>query len=295
MAGYIRYANQGATRNRPLDEDLIKRLQYLEQMGITAHVISGGQPGKDEGGARTGSTRHDHGHSMDADFYIGDRKLDWNNPDDLPIFREIVARGKAAGITGIGGADDYMGAGRLHMGMGAPAVWGAGGKSDNAPTWLREAYNGAPSGKFDPVAEVLAAGPKPETALPSVKPTTPEVPVLQAQAKAPPTAKPEEPKSHNGILVKAYNKLTGSDVQVPGTILGAETDDVMKQFAGLGDFAKAISESDESINNQIQASARSASASRNSAPVELQMIGSYQPISKKKRKGSLSGLGGYLL
>ena len=42
--------------------------------------------------------RHDHGHSMDADFYIGDRKLDWNNPDDLPIFQQIVSQGKAGAL-----------------------------------------------------------------------------------------------------------------------------------------------------------------------------------------------------
>ncbi|GCA50639.1 hypothetical protein KGO5_03086 [Sinorhizobium sp. KGO-5] len=289
MANFITYRNQGATRNRPLDEDLIKRLAYLQDLGIQMEVFSGGQPGKDEGGARVGSTRHDHGHAADAFFYKDGRKLDWANEQDRPIFEEIVRRGKQAGVTGFGAGDGYMQAGSMHIGMGNPGVWGAGGKGDNAPDWLRAAYNGAAGGKPDVVAEVVAAANKPE-------PASPQMPILgQAQASAQPQPKPEEPKSNNGILVQAFNKLTGSNVQVPDKIFGAEIDDINKGFAGLGDFAKTITENDQSINNQIQASARAASGNRNVTPVELQMLSSFQPMSKKKRKGALSGLGGYFV
>ncbi|MBD8663137.1 hypothetical protein IFT59_07705 [Rhizobium sp. CFBP 8752] len=281
MANYLTYRNQGATRNRPLDEDLVKRLQYLDEMGITAHVISGGQPGKEEGGARTGSTRHDHGHSMDADFYMGDRKLDWNNPDDLPIFKDIVSRGKAAGITGIGGADDYMGAGRLHMGMGAPSAWGAGGKSANAPDWLKEAYYGT---KSDPNTQVAASAvarqpsPAGENLMSGLQPKAVEEP------KA-----PEQPKSHNGVLMDAYNKLTGSNAQIPSSILGSPTGDVMKGIGGIGDFAKVMMAETESLNKQV---ARNNGGQRSSAPVEIQLMSSEIP--KKKRRGGLGGIGGYL-
>jgi len=289
MANFITYRNQGATRNRPLDEDLIKRLAYLQDLGIQMEVFSGGQPGKDEGGARVGSTRHDHGHAADAFFYKDGRKLDWANEQDRPIFEEIVRRGKQAGVTGFGAGPGYMQAGSMHIGMGNPGVWGAGGKGDNAPDWLRAAYNGAAGGKPDVVAEVVAAANKPE-------PASPQMPILgQAQASAQPQPKPEEPKSNNGILVQAFNKLTGSNVQVPDKIFGAEIDDINKGFAGLGDFAKTITENDQSINNQIQASARAASGNRNVTPVELQMLSSFQPMSKKKRKGALSGLGGYFV
>ncbi|MDX0947211.1 hypothetical protein GOD93_16285 [Sinorhizobium medicae] len=289
MANFITYRNQGATRNRPLDEDLIKRLAYLQDLGIQMEVFSGGQPGKDEGGARVGSTRHDHGHAADAFFYKDGRKLDWANEQDRPIFEEIVRRGKQAGVTGFGAGDGYMSPGSMHVGMGTPGVWGAGGKGDNAPDWLRAAYNGAAGGKPDVVAEVVAAANKPE-------PASPQMPILgQAQASAQPQPKPEEPKSNNGILVQAFNKLTGSNVQVPDKIFGAEIDDINKGFAGLGDFAKTITENDQSINNQIQASARAASGNRNVTPVELQMLSSFQPMSKKKRKGALSGLGGYFV
>ena len=108
MVNYIRYANQGATRNRELSDALLKRLGYLEDMGVTAEVFSGGQPGIDEGGARVGSVRHDHGEAGDMFFYKDGRKLDWANEADQPIFRDIVQQGKAAGITGWGAGDGYM-------------------------------------------------------------------------------------------------------------------------------------------------------------------------------------------
>ncbi|MGL6208723.1 MAG: hypothetical protein ACRC14_02695 [Paracoccaceae bacterium] len=145
-ADWMKYSNQGATRNDPLDPKLVDAMSFVGDMGITMDVISGGQEAAGEGGSRTGSTRHDHGNSADVDFYKDGRKLDWNNPDDLPVLQEIVRTAKSRGVTGIGAGDDYMGAGRFHVGFGAPTVWGAGGKSANAPAWLVEAYNGAPTG-----------------------------------------------------------------------------------------------------------------------------------------------------
>lgn len=139
---WLRYANQGATRNQPISDELARAMSFLPDMGVTMHVVSGGQDGKGEGTRRTGSTRHDHGGAADADFYMNGRKLDWNNPSDQPIFAQIVSRARANGVTGIGAGDDYMGAGRMHVGFGKEAAWGAGGKSDNAPEWLRTAYYG---------------------------------------------------------------------------------------------------------------------------------------------------------
>jgi hypothetical protein len=144
---WLKYSNQGATRNDPLDPKLIGAMSFLGDMGITMDVISGGQEAAGEGGARTGSTRHDHGKAADVDFYKDGRKLDWNNPDDMPILVQIVQTAKANGVTGIGAGDDYMGAGRFHVGFGNPGVWGAGGKGANAPDWLRSAYGGVDAGK----------------------------------------------------------------------------------------------------------------------------------------------------
>lgn len=144
MQDWLVYQNQNATRNDPLDPRLVSALSFLPEMGIQMHVVSGGQEPAGAGGTRTGSTRHDHGMAADADFYMGGRKLDWNNPNDLPILVDLVKRAKSAGVTGIGAGDDYMGAGRFHVGFGNPGVWGADGKGTNAPDWLRAAYEGAP-------------------------------------------------------------------------------------------------------------------------------------------------------
>lgn len=145
---WLVYQNQNATRNDPLDPALIKALGFIPDMGLQMHVISGGQEAAGQGGTRTGSTRHDHGMAADVDFYRGGRKLDWNNPADLPTLVEIVQKAKANGAAGIGAGDDYMGAGRFHIGFGSPGVWGAGGKGANAPQWLRDAYNGVPLGQI---------------------------------------------------------------------------------------------------------------------------------------------------
>lgn len=143
---WLRYSNQKATRNDPLDPRLVDAMSFVGGMGITMDVVSGGQEAAGEGGARTGSTRHDHGMAADVDFYKDGRKLDWNNAADMPILTQIVQTAKSRGVTGIGAGDDYMGAGRFHVGFGNPGVWGAGGKGANAPQWLLDAYSGAPSG-----------------------------------------------------------------------------------------------------------------------------------------------------
>lgn len=146
--GWLKYSNQDAKRNDPLDPRLVDAMSFLGDMGVTMDVVSGGQEAAGEGGSRTGSTRHDHGMSADVDFYRDGRKLDWNNPEDMPLLVQIVQVAKSRGVTGIGAGDDYMGPGRFHVGFGSPAVWGAGGKSANAPAWLAEAYNGVEAGTY---------------------------------------------------------------------------------------------------------------------------------------------------
>lgn len=143
---WLRYANEGKIRNQPISPELQQALSFLGDMGVTMEVFSGGQAAKGSGGPRTGSTRHDHGGAADVFFYKDGRRLDWSNPDDLPIFREIVQRGKQNGVTGWGAGDGYMSPGSMHVGFGNEAVWGAGGKGANAASWLRESYSGAPSG-----------------------------------------------------------------------------------------------------------------------------------------------------
>jgi hypothetical protein len=140
---WLRYANRGATRNLPISPQLANAFSFLPQMGLSMEVFSGGQPAKGSGGARVGSVRHDHGNAADVFFHQGGRRLDWANPNDRPIFEDIVRRGKAAGVTGFGAGPGYMQQGSMHVGFGSPGVWGEGGRGANAPAWLTAAYNGA--------------------------------------------------------------------------------------------------------------------------------------------------------
>ncbi|MBN7755493.1 hypothetical protein JYP46_01535 [Nitratireductor aquimarinus] len=150
---WLKYANQGATRSMPLSGDLTSALSFLPELGVQMEVFSGGQPAKGSGGARVGSTRHDHGNAADVFFYKDGRRLDWSNPEDVPIYEEIVRRGRAAGITGFGAGEGYMRPGSMHIGFGGEAVWGAGGKGANAPDWLRNAYN-SPMQASNPVQAI---------------------------------------------------------------------------------------------------------------------------------------------
>lgn len=137
---WLRYSNQGATRNQPLSPELIQAMSFLKDMGVQMEVFSGGQDAT--GPNRVGSHRHDHGNSADVFFSMDGRRLDWANPQDRPIFEQIVQQGRAAGVTGFGAGPGYMQQGSMHLGFGTPAVWGAGGSGEAAPDWLVRAYNG---------------------------------------------------------------------------------------------------------------------------------------------------------
>ena len=155
---WLRYANQGATRNQPLSTELVDALGFLPELGLTMEVFSGGQHAKGSGGPRVGSVRHDHGGAADAFFYKDGRRLNWADPQDRPIFEDIVRRGRAAGITGFGAGDGYMQPGSMHIGFGNPGVWGAGGKGANAPDWLRAAFDGSPAGAAPTALASAVAG-----------------------------------------------------------------------------------------------------------------------------------------
>lgn len=145
-AEWLIYQNQGATRSQPLDPRLVNAMSFLPELGLQMEVFSGGQPGIGTSDARVGSTRHDHGGAADVFFYRGGGRLDWANPQHVPIFQDVVRRAKAAGVTGFGAGPGYMQPGSMHIGFGTPAVWGAGGKGANAPDWLRQAFGAAPTG-----------------------------------------------------------------------------------------------------------------------------------------------------
>lgn len=175
MSDFITYANQGATRNLPLSAELVQALSFLPELGLRAHVFSGGQPAIGTSTRRVGSTRHDDGRAADLFFYRGDERLNWANPEHLPVFQDIVRRGREAGITGFGAGPGYMPEGSMHIGFGAPAVWGAGGSSANAPDWLRQAFEGVVGAPAPTM--VAAAQPGPRSLAQAPAPSTPNMPM----------------------------------------------------------------------------------------------------------------------
>jgi tape measure domain-containing protein len=140
-SSYINMINQGATRSLALAPKLSDALSFLGDMGLVANVYSGGQPSSGPG--RVGSHRHDWGMAADVFFT---RAGTSERVSDIGTMSEIVRRGKAAGLTGFGMGEGYMSPGTMHLGYGAPGVWGAGGKGANAPSWLREAFYGGGKG-----------------------------------------------------------------------------------------------------------------------------------------------------
>jgi hypothetical protein len=138
---------KGKIRDRPIAPELREvLLPAAEAAGIdTVLVTSGGQPGSS--GRSTGSTRHNYGRAADLQLQKGGRSLDFTNPDDRRIVEEFVAAVAAYGANGIGAGVEYMGPKTLHVGFGETPqdhrqiVWGAQGRSANAPAWLQEAAN----------------------------------------------------------------------------------------------------------------------------------------------------------
>jgi hypothetical protein len=191
---WLNYANQGATRNQPIAPELAQALGFLPEMGITMDVFSGGQPAQGSGGARVGSVRHDDGGSADVFFNQNGRRLDWANPDDVPIYQDIVRRARANGVTGFGAGDGYMQPGSMHVGFGTPAVWGAGGRGTNAPRWLREAYNGAPAGQQPTISTRNAA----DTPQAIGRDTRSALGLLQNEGNE--MAQPQQPQRPQGLL-----------------------------------------------------------------------------------------------
>lgn len=112
------------------------------EAGVNAEVFSGGQD--ESGPGHTGSHRHDHGRSADLKLYTlgknGERRyLNMNSPEQRAIMEKFIRGTVRHGATGVGAGPGYMGPDGIHIGGGTPNAWGAGGRSANAPDWVRRA------------------------------------------------------------------------------------------------------------------------------------------------------------
>lgn len=142
--------SEAAIRRLPLSQRMSQTLETgLRGTGLSFRVTSGGQAPIGSGGARTGSTRHDNGNAADGDFIdtaTGRVLNPATNSADRDRISAVLPQLRAAGIQGIGWGTDYMGPTRFHLDVVSPAVWGAGGKSANAPAWVVNALRGRPGG-----------------------------------------------------------------------------------------------------------------------------------------------------
>jgi peptidoglycan hydrolase-like protein with peptidoglycan-binding domain len=137
----------GKTRDRPISRELeLVLLKAGSAAGIDKiYVTSGGQPGT--GGRSTGSTRHNGGRAADLRLIVNGKTLTFTDADANDAIKKFVISAAAHGATGIGAGVLYMGKDTLHVGFGqnqsdrSKLVWGAGGRSKNAPNWLKIAAN----------------------------------------------------------------------------------------------------------------------------------------------------------
>lgn len=134
----------GKTRDRPISSELETLLQNAGvAAGIdTIFVVSGGQPGTK--GTRHGSTRHDGGRAADLYLVSDGKTLSFTDSNAPAKVKKFITACAALGASGIGAGIEYMGKSVIHIGFGVDTndkrkiVWGAKGRSVNAPQWLRD-------------------------------------------------------------------------------------------------------------------------------------------------------------
>lgn len=138
-----RQAQLATIRKLPLQPQLVALLEgAAEAAGVDQVLIySGGQARLGTGGPRTGSTRHDLGYAADLRLLQGGREASFATAEGRALFGAFARECARRGATGIGAGANYMGPQSMHVGYGAKAVWGAGGKAIHAPQWLVSAVS----------------------------------------------------------------------------------------------------------------------------------------------------------
>jgi hypothetical protein len=136
-----------AIRNKPITAELKRILEAAAvAAGVdTVRITSGGQDALGEGNRRTGSTRHDRGRAADLQLVVNGSTVSFTDQSAPPAILTFVTTAAAGGTNGIGAGVTYMGNRTIHVGFGTrpddrtKLTWGAGGRSANAPQWLRNA------------------------------------------------------------------------------------------------------------------------------------------------------------
>jgi len=140
-AGSVTYQNAAATRRLSLVSQLEQILvSAANATGLDVVIFSGGQ---DSTTGTVGSHRHDDGYAADIWLYKNGNRLSMvNNVADASAFASAA---KAAGALSIGAGSGYMGGVGMHVdispgntvALASAKYWGSGGRSANAPSWLR--------------------------------------------------------------------------------------------------------------------------------------------------------------
>lgn len=151
--------NKGKIRDKPIAPELTAVLiKAADAAGVDkVSVTSGGQDVKGKGTRRTGSTRHDGGQAADLQLIRKGQILDFHT--DRAVFEAFVTAAAAAGATGMGAGDAYMGPKTIHVGFGAKAIWGgAKAQTADAPAWMKRAAEAGWNGKSSPPKAPVKAG-----------------------------------------------------------------------------------------------------------------------------------------
>lgn len=140
-AGSVTYQNAAATRRLTLTSALEQILvSAANATGLDVVIFSGGQ---DSTTGTVGSHRHDDGYAADIWLYKDGNRLSMvNNVADASAFASAA---KGAGAISIGAGSGYMGGVGMHVdispgntvALASAKYWGSGGRSANAPSWLR--------------------------------------------------------------------------------------------------------------------------------------------------------------
>lgn len=166
---------KGAIRDEPVRNQILKGLEKaaIQTGGISRiEITSGGQLSRNSVLKRSGgksstflngkaertnssTTNHDHGNA--ADFLVYDKNnkvIRMDEPRNERLLTNFVKNLKGNGFTNFGAGAGYMGGAKMHAGVGNNhAVWGAGGRGENAPQWLRQAFYSTKLNKFQSVSD----------------------------------------------------------------------------------------------------------------------------------------------